>query len=86
MNAQGPSLEDEGIPDLEGPSERLRASGTGDDGVIPPRDRALTMAATTAEGQRQGESLDDRLTAELPDVRGEDLGVWVGEPPDTDHR
>jgi hypothetical protein len=44
------------------------------------------MAATTAEGQRQGESLDDRLTAELPDVRGEDLGVWVGEPPDTDHR
>ncbi len=71
-----PSLEDEGIPDLEGPPESKLPSGTGDEGLLPPRDRprVLNRSGTTATEQRRGEGMEERLGAEVPDEAAE--GDW----------
>src|SRR5437868_1878652 len=79
--ATEPSLEDEGIPDLEGPLEAKRATGDGQEGVTPPRDRpvAATKFGTTAEEQRTREPLEMRLDQEEPDpaAGAQDPGVWA---------
>ena len=55
-------LDAEGIPDLADPINQ-------DEGMIPPRDhpQAVDEPATTAVGQRLGDSLTDRMLREEPD-------------------
>jgi hypothetical protein len=63
-------LEDEGIPDHEGPLVAKHMTGDGQEGVAPPRDVPVASFdhGTTAEEQRRGEPLDGRLARELPDA------------------
>lgn len=63
-------LEDEGVPDHEGPLVSKHLTGDDQEGVAPPaRERPLASFeyGTTAEEQRRGESLDGRLRREEPD-------------------
>jgi len=66
----GPSLDDEGIPDLEGPLPEKELTGDPQEGVMPPSDRAHaeTDWGMTGEEQRRGEPLDLRVAHEVPDV------------------
>jgi hypothetical protein len=71
VNAQtGPTLDDEGIPDLEGPLAEKEATGDPQEGLMPPQD--FPVAATdwgiTGEEQRAGEPLDRRVAHEAPDI------------------
>ena len=70
------SLEDEGIPDHGGPAPGKKATGDQQEGLLPPGDepRAAEGFGTTAEEQREGESLEERLEEEAPDRQ-------AGEPP-----
>ncbi len=65
-----PQLEDEGIPDHEGPLASKVRTGDQQDGMIPPGDRpqAADDFGTTAAEQLRGESLTARLEEEEPDV------------------
>jgi hypothetical protein len=74
--AEEPQLEDEGIPDHEGPLASKVRTGDQQDGMIPPGDeaRGTDRFETTAAEQLRGETLDDRLREERPDE----------PPPDTD--
>jgi hypothetical protein len=63
------SLDDEGIPDLEGPLPEKVATGDPQEGLTPPTDRPASEDwGVTAEEQRAGESLDDKIGRERPDV------------------
>jgi len=66
----GPSLDDEGIPDLVGPLPEKERTGDPQEGVMPPGDRAHaeTDWGITGEEQRIGEPLDVRVAHELPDI------------------
>jgi len=84
-DATSPSLDDEGVPDLEGPLPGKAATGDPQEGLAPPADapRASVDFGTTAEEQRHGESLDLRLARENPDTAATDVGdvpVLVGDP------
>jgi hypothetical protein len=71
VNARtGPSLDDEGIPDLEGPLPEKEATGDPQEGVMPPRDHpvAATDWGITGDEERAGEPLDRRVAHELPDI------------------
>ncbi|HEY7666877.1 MAG TPA: hypothetical protein VIE12_02005 [Actinomycetota bacterium] len=58
-------LEDEGIPDLgSGQSDEQLETGDPVEGMIPPSERPVDPGSTTAEGQRRGRSLDERLAEE----------------------
>ena len=61
--------EDEGIPDHGGPAPGKRATGDPQEGLLPPADepRAADRFGTTAEEQREGEPLDEKLSEEQPD-------------------
>ena len=61
--------EDEGIPDLDSALPQKEITGDPQEGLVVPRDtpRALDEHGTTAEEQREGESLDERLEREQPD-------------------
>lgn len=61
-------LEEEGIPDLEGPLDEKRATGDPQEGHPPPRDEPVGSEESdvTARGQREGESLEERLEREEP--------------------
>lgn len=74
--AEEPQLEDEGIPDHEGPLASKARTGDQQDGMIPPGDeaRGTDRFGTTAAEQLRGETLDDRLREERPDE----------PPPDTE--
>ena len=63
------SLEDEGIPDHGGPAPGKEATGDQQEGLLPPGDefRAAEGFGTTAEEQREGEPLEERLEDETPD-------------------
>jgi hypothetical protein len=63
------SLEDEGIPDHGGPAPGKEATGDQQEGLLPPGDepRAAEGFGTTAEEQREGESLEEKLEEETPD-------------------
>jgi hypothetical protein len=63
------SLDDEGISDLEGPLPEKVATGDPQEGVSPPADKPSSEEwGMTAEEQRAGESLDDKIGRERPDV------------------
>jgi hypothetical protein len=84
-DATSPSLDDEGMPDLAGPLPEKAMTGDPQEGLSPPADapRATVDFGTTAEEQRQGESLDLRLARENPDVAPPDDGIvpeLVGDP------
>jgi hypothetical protein len=61
--------EDEGIPDHGGPAPGKRETGDPQEGLLPPGDepRAAEGFGTTAEEQRQGEPLEEKLSEEVPD-------------------
>ncbi len=70
-----PSLDAEGIPDLEGPLPGKAATGDAQEGLYPPADDEYLGAdefGTTAEEQRQGQTLAAKLARERPDVSAED--------------
>jgi hypothetical protein len=58
--------EDEGIPDLDQALPQKEETGDPQEGLMVPRDepRAVEENGTTAEEQREGESLDERLARE----------------------
>jgi hypothetical protein len=63
------SLDDEGIPDLEGPLPEKAATGDPQEGVSPPSDRPASFDyGVTAEEQSRPEPLDVRLAHERPDT------------------
>lgn len=66
----GETLDEEGIPDLNGPLPGKAATGDPQEGQAPPGDRprASVDFGTTAHEQREGEGLDGRLAREVPDV------------------
>jgi hypothetical protein len=63
------TLDQEGVPDLEGPLPEKLATGDPQEGMPPPNDRprASTDWGTTAAEQRAGEPDDLRLAREVPD-------------------
>jgi uncharacterized protein DUF5709 len=63
-------LEDEGVPDLEGPLDEKAMTGDAQEGVAPPRERpgAVRDYGVTAAEQRTDEPLRRRLLREQPDV------------------
>jgi hypothetical protein len=82
-----PSLEDEGVPDLEGPLEGKRLTGDAQDGVPPPADHPGPGRdwGTTASEQRHDEPLRRRLLREeredAPSSRDRGLGRIVDPDP-----
>jgi hypothetical protein len=64
-----PLLEDDGIPDLEGPLDSKVATGDEQEGIIPPgaEPRGAAVFGTTAAEQLRGESLTERLEDEEPE-------------------
>ena len=81
----GPTLDSEGVPDLEGPLPEKELTGDPQEGIAPPGDRprATVEWGITAEEQREIEPLDVRIGRELPDIGAtdpvdevvEDLGI-----------
>jgi len=64
-----PTLDDEGVPDLEGPLPAKERTGDPQEGMPPPGDRARATVdwGITAVEERQGEPLDVRVGRERPD-------------------
>ena len=64
------TLDEEGVPDLEGPLPEKVATGDPQEGLPPPneRPRASLDHGVTAEEQRRPEPREDRLQREQPDV------------------
>ncbi|MER8186931.1 DUF5709 domain-containing protein [Kitasatospora sp. NPDC094015] len=72
------------LPDLENELDGRSYDDVLDEGYAPP-DRPLgaTRTGTTTAEQREGESLDERLAQEVPDVAaepGDGIGDLVGGP------
>jgi hypothetical protein len=63
-------LEDEGVPDLEGPLDEKAMTGDSQEGVAPPRERpgAVRDWGVTAAEQRSDEPLRRRLLRESPEA------------------
>ena len=79
------SLDDEGIPDLEGPLPEKVATGDPQEGAPPPTDHpAAADYGVTAAEQGQPEPLDQRLGRELPDteVHADDRSPVLVAPED----
>jgi len=81
------TLDDEGMPDLDGPLDAKVITGDPQEGLAPPNDapRASVDFGTTAEEQRHGESLDLRIAREVPDdaaaaASQDDVPELVGDP------
>lgn len=85
----GPTLDDEGIPDLMGPLPEKERTGDPQEGLAPPGDRPHADEwGTTGDEMAAGEPLDLRVAHEIPDI-GEtdpvddivrDLGDWSSGP------
>jgi hypothetical protein len=84
------SLDEEGLPDLEGPLDSKAATGDPQEGLSPPTDRPVSDDyGTTGEEQSRPEPLEVRVARELPDrVRGgdDDERIVLVEPDDEDVR
>lgn len=80
------SLDEEGIPDLEGPLPGKVATGDPQEGSSPPSERpAAADYGTTANEQSRPEPLDARLRRELPDeARPAESGTVLVGPEDED--
>src|SRR2546430_8748438 len=73
----GRRLDEEGIPDLEGPLPEKAATGDPQEGLPPPSDRPASLDwGTTAEEEAAGEPLDVRVSHEVPDVADDE---WADE-------
>jgi hypothetical protein len=75
------TLDEEGIPDLQGPLPEKEATGDPQEGGAPPSEVPASLDyGTTAREEHDREPLDRRLTRELPDVRdpSEDVGDHGG--------
>jgi hypothetical protein len=81
-----PSLDADGIPDDEGPLDEKALTGDGQEGIYPPGDRfhGAKSYGTTAEEEEAGESLDDKLSREIPDPANE-VEDTANEVPHPDH-
>ena len=75
------TLDEEGVPDLDGPLPGKVATGDPQEGQAPPNDRPRASVdwGTTAEEEREGEPLDVRIQRERPDVDRLEPGA-PGEP------
>jgi hypothetical protein len=82
-----PSLDADGIPDLEGPLSDKVATGDGQEGLYPPGEHyhGANRYGTTAAEEETGESLDDKLSREVPDPANEVDGT-ANRVPNPDHR
>jgi len=81
-----PTLDEEGVPDLEGPLPEKAATGDPQEGLPPPnqRPRGSVDHGVTADEQRRPEPLDERLTREEPDVEAAPREqVQAADPPGT---
>lgn len=68
------SLEYEGVPEIADEPPPGQSADLADEGMIPPRDWAQAVEGrVTAEEQTEGESLDERLLQEQPELN-------VGDP------
>jgi len=69
-NERERTLDDEGVPDLEGPLPQKVATGDPQEGLAPPNDapRASVDRAATPAEERRRETLDERMPREEPDV------------------
>lgn len=76
--------DDAGLLDPEDTLDEHGVEQILDEGYSPPeRPWAVNKSGVTAEGQRRGESLDQRLSEELPDI-GVPRGDGLGDAWDTD--
>jgi hypothetical protein len=79
------SLDEEGVPDLDGPLPEKAATGDGQEGLLPPSSRPASLDwGTTAKEQRQREPLSAKISRERADVTGRatdhDEGIELVEP------
>ncbi len=65
-----PSLDDEGVPDLDGPLPEKEATGDPQEGAAPPGDRPRASVdwGVTAAEQLAGEPIGVRVGREVPDI------------------
>ena len=68
-----PDLVREGQPEFDDVAPGKWETGDPQEGRYPPRDHAIAANAfgTTAEEEREGESLDQKLAREMPDFGDE---------------
>jgi hypothetical protein len=65
----GPTLDDEGIPDLEGPLAEKEMTGDPQEGASPPAGRPASLDyGVTPREQADGEPISVRVQREVPDV------------------
>ena len=65
----GPTLDDEGIPDLEGPLAEKEMTGDPQEGAPAPSDRPASLDyGVTPREQAAGEPISVRVRREVPDV------------------
>jgi hypothetical protein len=76
-----PTLDSEGVPDLEGPLPEKELTGDPQEGIAAPSDRPRASVdwGVTAEEQRELEPLDVRVGRELPDIGATDPVDEVAE-------
>jgi len=69
-----PTLDSEGVPDLDGPLPQKVATGDSQEGASPPNDRPRASVdwGTTTEEQIEGEPIGVRVERELPEVGSTD--------------
>jgi hypothetical protein len=69
-----PTLDDEGMPDLDGPAPGKAETGDPQEGLPPPGDRPRASVdwGVTAEEQREGEPIGVRVEREVPEVDATD--------------
>src|SRR5437879_2950546 len=87
----GRRLDEEGIPDLEGPLPEKAATGDPQEGVPLPSDKPASLDwGTTAAEEAAGEPLDVRVSHEVPELdetvpdeeeEDEEAGLLVEEMP-----
>jgi hypothetical protein len=80
------SLDEEGIPDLEGPLPEKAATGDPQEGMAPPSDHPASFDyGVTVDEQSRPEPLDDRIARELPEEESSGSATEAGlivEPED----
>jgi len=76
-----PTLDSEGVPDLEGPLPEKELTGDPQEGIAAPYDRPRASVdwGVTAEEQRELEPLDVRVGRELSDIGATDPVDEVAE-------
>jgi hypothetical protein len=82
-----PTLDDEGMPDLDPPAPGKEETGDPQEGLPPPGDRPRASVdwGVTAEEQLEGEPISVRVAREQPEVDDEDPVDEVAEDLGLDH-